>query len=126
MITPDVNVPVEVLQRLDAIAAKLGVVASHLWVVLIKQAISDGTVYLTFSFIGLLVATGAGFSTKYAFFKYRHSDGYNERDTWFWATIGSAVVLAIAGLLCIWTGSDGFQQFYNPEYYALQSLIKGL
>jgi len=120
MITPDVNVPVEVLQRLDAIAAKLGVVASHLWVVLIKQAISDGTVYLTFSFIGLLVAT------EYAFFKYRHSDGYNERDTWFWATIGSAVVLAIAGLLCIWTGSDGFQQFYNPEYYALQSLIKGL
>ena len=102
----------ELLNRLDALAAKLGTTAEHLWGVLIYQARIDALV----SAIGFVVF---GLITMFLYKVVRNADDEIDR---IFPAVGMVITfgIAIACLFSIWT------PLLNPEYFALQKVLEVL
>ena len=105
----------EIFNRLDLLAAKLGVAVSHLWSVLILQAKIDGWRDLGLGVIFFILSLGAGWA---AYLEVKKAKDYGASGFFF-------VVF-----LCFFTAACPFIYFslgaiLNPEYYALLKL-KGL
>ena len=120
----------EVLARIDALAAKLGVVGEHLWGVLVRQAYIEGAGALFGAVVFALVAGGvlrAAFRAKAA-----HNPNvkrYGEPvGPWKWEDhpewlIGGGAVVAMAvfgGSLC---AIHAATCLLNPEYAAISKLL---
>lgn len=122
------NVPWdEILKRLDAMAAKLGVAAGEVWRILVKQAFIDGVTDLI---AGLLILIGSFLLGRFA---YRHgvaafddATSHYDSDThfWFamWLGVGTVVTL-IAGLLFVY---PSITELFNPQYVALTKLFNAM
>lgn len=105
-----------VTQILDALAARFGTTAAHLWGVLIRQvyvtAILDTAI-----FVVLAVATYILVGMARA----QHKKDPNGYDDW---TTGVTIISAVAGFLTLLGGffakSSVVQAIVNPEYGALK------
>jgi hypothetical protein len=103
-----------IFTRLDAIAAKLGVAAGHIWPVLVRQATVDGVRDLITA--GVL-GVGAFYLAKLARY-------LNNKEDWLddFAIIMSAIsALILAGVSIIYLCSS-VGELINPEYYAFSGL----
>jgi ABC-type polysaccharide/polyol phosphate export permease len=115
----------KVTEYIDAIAAKLGVAAEHVYGVLVRQQVAEGiTDIVTGVIILVLVITGALIFSKKI--KVRFIE--DEFD---------AFILFIGGLLflvlfvapigySIENISDGIKHIVNPEYYAIKEILRAI
>lgn len=105
----------ETLQRIDALAAKLGVVGEHLWAVLLEQAYIAG-VTATVASVFCILAAIALFVVAWAMFK-----DSTEWDMGGWVL--ALIAALLAGAFAIGFAHDAATCFLNPEYYALQKVL---
>ncbi len=103
----------EILKRVDALAAKLGVTVDHLWGVLIRQARIDGIEWVAWGCFWLILATATGAVAK-SIYKGKNDDGDK-----FLLCCGFALILVVFGLCCL---SNTLGLFLNPEYWALKQV----
>jgi hypothetical protein len=112
----------EILSRVDALAAKLGVTAQYLWGVLIRQA--------KFEAVSIFLAIGACcLVTLLVFLKYREvaaredSPCLDDHPALSFATTGIALMDVFIVALSIRLLPT---LLFNPEYYALEKVLKAL
>jgi hypothetical protein len=113
-----------ILQRLDVLAAKLGVTAQYIYNVYVHQAYVEvirnlvvGTLFLTFGLLGSYVAKRL----------LRYATGPDQDDDWPFIVSG---VLMMAGVLFIGIALssyyDALGQWLNPQFWALDQLFKAV
>jgi zinc transporter ZupT len=103
----------EILKRLDALAAKLGVTAQYLWGVLIRQAVVEGALDA-----GLFVAGAA--VAFWCFQRAKELIKDEEDDTAvFPIAIGFVVSVVACGFLY-----SSICELANPGYFALDKIMK--
>lgn len=109
----------EILQRIDALAAKLGVVGEHLWAVLVKQVQVD--VIVASGVLGLWTALSILWyvTNRAAIKKHGFSDAmeFGVGRTIFFA------MLVVVGII-VWSACSPviLTGLLNPEYAALKKL----
>jgi len=120
-----VDVPKELLDRLDMLASKLGVAAQHLWPVLIRQARAEGYVFLGLGMSLVMVlgycmycCASRGMELSKPDPKYPSST-IGDSEPWFVAScfLGLGVLVSSTGLFA------GALRLFNPEYYAFTGLL---
>lgn len=114
----------EVLSRLDALAAKLGVAANHLWGVLVRQAYVDALGSLLFALIAAALTYGFYRVVLYG----RAEKWYDGYDTEL-AVVGTGVVgvgLVVCVVIALVQLVAGIQNVANPEYFALRHVLGAL
>jgi hypothetical protein len=120
MQTPELSK--ELLARLDALGAKLGVAGTEIWRILVQQAqieaIYDGIGLV----VGLIFAGLCCRSVKWLIRECDKPGKYDNVEAGIWAVVGSGVL----ALLLIGTGLDVFGKLLNPEYWALQQILEVL
>ncbi|MEH7521716.1 hypothetical protein V7149_00315 [Bacillus sp. JJ1503] len=107
-------------QYIEAMAAKLGVAAEHVYGLMVRQQIADGVVaivgYLAFLAIGIAIILIA---RKYADYK----DGNM-------ATVivlfGTPLFMIFALLFGAFDVLTAIKQLINPEYYAIKEILDAL
>ncbi len=103
----------EILKRLDALAAKLGVTADHLWGVLIRQARIEAYEWIAWGALWLALSC----LTWYLTIKLYKDD---DKDGELLITMGIAsLTTTVVGLICM-SGTPGL--LLNPEYWALKQV----
>jgi hypothetical protein len=119
------NLSKEVLSRLDAIAAKLGVAANVLWAAYLRQArvegISDALTAL------LLLALGIGF-WRLAKWTWSIGQKQKEYDRGGWQ-IATVLIAISAPFLIFPTGYYlycAFSELYNPQFWAISQILQQL
>jgi hypothetical protein len=102
-------------QILDALSARLGTPAAHLWAVLVRQAAVE---FWTNTAIAVVLAMAFTFYTRWVV---RHEwDSYSDSE--MFAKVGVAVLggFTLIGI-CIAVSQVGY--LVNPEYYALRTVL---
>lgn len=108
----------EILSRLDALAAKLGVAGNHLWELSIRQQKIGGIEEIIFSGILIILAISFGFWAKREFPK------ANRRSE---DPIGAVLLLFVSvGVFIIGAALlfGGINSLLNPEYFAFEHITK--
>ena len=101
----------EIFDRLDAIGAKLGVAANHLWPALIKQAYMDGVRDSTVAGVFLILVGASGLLVRYGF-KQEDEDAF---------IAGNCFAVLFLLLFAVWA-YPAIGELCNPEFYALKIL----
>lgn len=104
----------EILQRLDALAAKLGVAGEGLWEILVLQAKISGIVDLIWVPILALLAFGAIRLMKWA---------EDQASDWDGVMVLSCVVIFASTIALPFLFTAGIKELLNPEYYALNKIL---
>lgn len=113
------NIQAEVLTRLDAVAAKLGVGAEHLWEIFVRQSVTSGYVKLgTFLLVIAVFATTALVSHR-KFFKATNKDVKDTLAMVFWV---SMVLTCIASFVFSVQLNNIIPHIVNPEYFAWKEI----
>lgn len=108
----EMSVPAEVLQRIDALAAKVGATAEHLWPALVKYEFWE-------SFGDLFVVP---VPAAVAYFLFRLSRASKNCDTKVPLGIAASVMMLISfGCLCLVPST--IATLASPEAAALKSLL---
>lgn len=98
----------EILDRIDALAAKLGVVGEHLWAVLIRQVYIEAGLFM-------LSAGVAGALSVFLVRVWNRSPEY-DRDVF----LGIAITLSVVAFIFTLAGISGLA---NAEYHALEKIL---
>jgi uncharacterized protein involved in response to NO len=107
------SVSKQIFDRLDAIAAKLGMAAGHMWPVLVRQVRVDGVRDLS---VATALAVATFFLVKLTRWIYKEeTDG---EVVWLWVGL-VAIIVAASGLGYLYSGIG---ELINPEYYAFTGL----
>ena len=114
----------ELLSRLDALAAKLGVTATHLWEVLVAQQ-ALRWMNVVAEVVALGVAAGLLYVSCKVFGKHKDS-GDMEEIVSFIGMLLFAVASAGVLFCIIGDGTTAIKATINPEFYALQEVLKVL
>jgi formate hydrogenlyase subunit 3/multisubunit Na+/H+ antiporter MnhD subunit len=109
-------------EYIDALAAKLGVAAEHVYEVLVHQKVMEGVVYSIFLPLVLAILIWVFFKIKKSLDEY---DGYNE-EGFIIALIITAVVILVMFIVNVVVLPDYVMQIFNPEYYAIREIIDAL
>lgn len=104
----------EILKRLDALAAKLGTTAQHLWAVLVREARIEAYEYVAWATLWLVLGAVAAYRFRCCF----KSDDLGGPAI-FCAIVATLFFLIACGCLA---GLPGM--LLNPEYWALQQVLK--
>ena len=113
----------EILKRLDALAAKLGIATEHLWSVLVKQGTVEGAYGVAMMAAGAgLILCGALLGRKALSKESMNSDG-PER---FIGFLIPAMVGTVFGFISIGAGFFLTKYLFNPEMYALTEILRVL
>jgi hypothetical protein len=117
----------EILKRLDALAAKLGVTGNHVWTILVKQARVEAAKDLIFALIavGALAGCIKGFRLLWKrsrALKNDASTGLNDDGEGFGA-ICLALIGTFALMVAVHYSMATVTELINPEYFALQQII---
>jgi len=113
----------EIFKRLDVLAEKMGTTAQYLWHILVKQGFATGVADLTTAGLLLIPAVALVFLGK-KLLKLASTTGYEPPET-----MGGIASLAVAILLAVAVGTNlynGLLEVINPEYFALQELLKAI
>lgn len=116
------NINQELLSRLDALAAKLGTTASHLWAILLHQAYVVGYTDLGAGIVLAAIAVAGGLIGRKMWVKF--DDHYAEAGLFgcvlcYFASLGCAI--ATVNLLY-----SAITELANPEYFALAEILKAV
>jgi len=115
----------ELFKRLDILGEKLGVAASHLWSVLVRQGVAVGIQDILIGLIWLGLWIAVLVISHRMRNVHAQADKFNSGE---W-TFGGYVVLGLGQLCLLGVGCylfDGIVYLMNPEYYALQTLLQTL
>lgn len=125
----------EIFARLDAIGAKLGVLANHLWEVLVRQAYIEGVTDLIFAAIAAIWFLCA-VKLLHTILNVPHEERKQGNTWWEYGdqltVVGGIGTIAgtITGIGALVSGlynlTTGIQQVMNPEFYALQYVLSEL
>lgn len=113
------DVKTEIFDRLDALAAKMGVAAEHLWGVLVKQHL----IYGISAVLGIIAVLALGF---YAGRQARKIPGDLENSKGepnLKFVLYAANALSVVAAVLIFFMAEAVARLINPEYYALQELL---
>jgi hypothetical protein len=108
----------EVLRRLDAIAAELGVVSEHLWEVCVRQAMLEGVVGLVSASVGCTVCIVLA---RWLYPKLKEADYADQ--------IPIGLALCLVSLGAAHTGHAAFtfvKYVLNPEFYAAKFILNAI
>ena len=110
----------QLLARLDAIAAKLGVGADALWHVIIREVWIEGIEYVAWT-IGLFIAA-------FVFVRYVRKSLEWAKDEEVCYFLVGLFALASAGctLAACFFASDAIEHLLNPKFQALQYILSAL
>ena len=106
----------EILQRLDALAAQLGVAGEYLWEVLVYQAKLSGVTNLILT----------PFMVMAAYVGWRLAKFGTEDDDFFMLMPLGGIVCIIGVVMAPILLTTGIKELLNPEYYALQKILMTL
>jgi len=123
-VSPVISQSPEVLSRLDALAAKLGVAANYLWAVLVRQAYVEAVGALLFLVVVHL-------ATRYALRIWRHGrdKGWHQGEYGLPFEMGTAIgmlMLGVCWIVAVVQVVCGVQNVLNPEYFALHQVLDAL
>jgi hypothetical protein len=114
----------QLLSRLDALAAKLGVTANHIWAVLLKQA----QVELVQSIVWAILAALVVCLTVYCLWRINTTVTADENYDWYPWRIGVAIASYAGGaaaLAILFRNLCAIPTLaMNPEFWALQEVLK--
>lgn len=114
----------QVLQRLDALAAKLGVTAQYIYGVYVVQARVEAIRDTIFGSLFIMLALGAGFGGYRLIQWGRKTD--NEED-WPFICGGIAESFSLLALLISLTHYySALAAWLNPQFWALDALFKAI
>lgn len=109
----------EILKRVDALAATLGVATKELWRILVQQARVEAYMAIGYTLVG---AIGVAIATKVFFngIKAGNEDGWNDFPVG--ASFGALglfvfTIVFFVNLYGVWT------PLFNPEFYALHQIL---
>jgi hypothetical protein len=108
-----------VTTALQPLAEKLGTTAQYVWGLQVKQAYVDGFVALASFMFGVMMIIG---SIGILFKIFNNGEKASEAEAWL--TGGSLISIIVGFTICASWFSTILNCFINPEYYALQQLIK--
>jgi len=113
----------EILQRIDVLAAKLGVAAEYLWDVLIRQMwLVEGWMCVGLG-VALLLVGAVGCMRLYLLGGPDTSTGeWTQKDSRFTVNVVFAIVGILGGTFVL---PDAVAKVLNPAYYAFKALIGG-
>lgn len=110
----------ELLQRLDLLAAKLGVAVEHLWEILTRQGFVEGAYGLGLSFLGIVLLFPVYLLCRVATRMVMDDDtGFDDRGPGLFFICAAIAILA---LWFIFSGIGDSKFLFNPEYFALQEI----
>ena len=110
------------LQRLDALAAKLNVTAQYLWAVMLRQAHIEAATDLVWASISLTIALACGyFLLRVA--RMALANTWDSEDYLLKALVAGLVTLLAVVFFCI-NLQNAITPLLNPEFWALQQLLK--
>ena len=128
----EMNVPAEVLQRIDALAVKVGVTAEHLWPELVRYEYWSA-VYQFFAPALLLVMAASAliafrryFSKDVAEFNRKEKCRSFDSDVWSVLSViclAAFMILSIGFLVSTSTAATSCAAIFSPEAAALRSLL---
>jgi hypothetical protein len=119
-----------ILQRIDALAAKIGTTAAHVWEIYIQQArvegIRDASLLLLLLIVAAVLVRLVFFAGKRA--KEIKSNGRysSDGDGWVAICIISGVAAGFAVGLGLMFGYGALGELLNPQYWAFQHLAADL
>ena len=126
----------QVIQVIDALAAKLGVAAEYVYPLMIRQAFVDGVIHAICTLIGIVVICASCFMLKYYCFDTVFDDVGNKRTRYDIAyhkdvemhialllTLG-VVASAVSLIYAMVVFGEMVTAFANPEWYAIQKILR--
>lgn len=116
----------EITPLLEQLANKLGTTIEYLWAILIKQAYISGiNSIIIYSIFLILLIINILLFKKYVISNLK--DKYGEFDGVYMSIlITSAVLWGITIMIGIAEVPNTITKFINPEYWALQEILKGI
>jgi hypothetical protein len=115
----------KVTQYIDALAAKLGVAAEHVYGVLVRQQVAEGIVDIV---VGTLILAVLIFASMVLIKKVelpRIVDEFDLLGYVFVAAI-SLLIIGLPGGYAVSEISDGIKHVINPEYYAIREILNAI
>lgn len=110
----------EILERIDAIGAKLGVAAGHLYGVLVRQATVDAWRDMILAGVfGVFVGVCAWLVKKSI------KEEFGHHDDGFIAFVSGIVGVGLAILMFVFAYTS-VGEFMNPEFYAIHNILDAL
>jgi hypothetical protein len=109
----------KVTEYIDAMAAKLGVAAEHVYGILVKQQIAEGITYVIV--MPLILAVLAFVLTK-LIKSLKSYEGYDPEGYIAGIAI-SGLALLIVFVVAIFVVPEAILKISNPEYYAIRELL---
>ncbi len=110
----------KIIEYIDALAAKLGVAAEHVYGVLVRQQVVEGIVYTVVTAILLLTSIAM---CKELVKQILNSEDFSGKEIIF----GFALILT--GVIVVATVTflpDQILKIYNPEYYAIKTILDAI
>lgn len=117
----DTTLRAQVFSRIDALGAKLGVAADHIWPVLVRQSYADAAMDGVLAIAAFVLIFKAFAWSKY-WFKEAEEEKYGGDFQAFAGFVCSVLTVGCV-LLVVYGLGDGLRHLINPEYYALQSVL---
>jgi xanthine/uracil permease len=116
---------IELLKRLDSLAQTLGTTVEHLWRVLVAQARVEGIILLVILATMIILLTSSIWLARWCWIGHPFWNDDVEIPTIYGGCfIASCVVGAISALILIIRLTDPLTPLLNPEYWALQELMR--
>jgi small-conductance mechanosensitive channel len=115
----------KVTQYIDALAAKLGVAAEHVYGVLVRQQVAEGIVDIV---VGTLVLAVLIFALMVLIKKVELPRIVDEFDLLEYVFVAAILLLIIGlpGSYAVSEISDGIKHVINPEYYAIREILNAI
>jgi small-conductance mechanosensitive channel len=115
----------KVTQYIDALAAKLGVAAEHVYGVLVRQQVAEGIVDII---VGALVLAVLIFALMVLIKKVELPRIVDEFDLLGYVFVAAILLLIIGlpGSYAVSEISDGIKHVINPEYYAIREILNAI
>jgi small-conductance mechanosensitive channel len=115
----------KVTQYIDALAAKLGVAAEHVYGVLVRQQVAEGIVDIV---VGTLVLAVLIFALMVLIKKVELPRIVDEFDLLGYVFVAAILLLIIGlpGSYAVSEISDGIKHVINPEYYAIREILNAI
>ena len=131
-----------VTQYIDALAAKLGVAAEHVYEVMIKQMVFEGAVGLTASLLCLILSVLVLWKSIPAFLKaekehdlHLYGENYDrikrsDAERRAMVALIISIIFGVVGIASIGVviigGPQFLMQILNPEYYVIREILSAL
>lgn len=108
----------DVMQRLDALAAQLGVAAGEVWPILIRQMELEGWLGVALCVVGCgLAGSGAALGRK------TMNGGFEGAFDGEGLCFAAAALCGVFAMLAFGFGAPLAMRGLNPEYYALRDIV---